>query len=32
MAVTGLAIGWRIRDGVLDGVLAFVLFLVSASR
>ncbi len=28
MAVTGLAIGWRIRGGVLDAVLAFVLILV----
>ena len=28
MAVTGLAIGWRIRGGVLDAALAFVLILV----
>jgi ABC transporter DrrB family efflux protein len=27
MALTGLLIGWRIRDGVLDGVLGFVLLL-----
>lgn len=27
MGVTGLLIGWRIRDGVVDGVLAFVLLL-----
>jgi ABC transporter DrrB family efflux protein len=27
MAVTGLAIGWRIRNGVLDAALAFGLFL-----
>ena len=28
MAVTGLCIGWRIRGGVLDAILAFVLILV----
>ncbi len=28
MAVTGLLIGWRIRDGVLDAALAFLLLLV----
>jgi len=28
MAVTGLCIGWRIRNGVVDAVLAFVLILV----
>ena len=28
MAVTGLCIGWRIRNGVLDAVLAFALILV----
>ena len=27
MAVTGLLIGWRIRNGVVDGVLAFLLLL-----
>jgi ABC-2 type transport system permease protein len=27
MALTGLLIGWRIRDGVVDGVLGFVLLL-----
>jgi ABC transporter DrrB family efflux protein len=27
MALTGLLIGWRIRDGVIDGVLGFVLLL-----
>ena len=27
MAVTGLAIGWRIREGLLDGALAFLLLL-----
>ena len=27
MALTGLLIGWRIRDGVADGVLAFALLL-----
>ncbi len=27
MAVTGLLIGWRIRDGVVNGVLAFLLIL-----
>ncbi|SNS32048.1 ABC-2 type transport system permease protein [Geodermatophilus saharensis] len=27
MAVTGLLIGWRIRDGVVDGVLGFALLL-----
>jgi len=27
MALTGLVVGWRVRNGVLDGVLAFVLFL-----
>jgi ABC transporter DrrB family efflux protein len=27
MAVTGLLIGWRIRDGFVDGVLAFLLLL-----
>ena len=28
MAVTGLAIGWRIRGGVAEAVLAFALILV----
>lgn len=28
MSATGLLIGWRIRDGVVDGVLAFLLLLV----
>jgi ABC-2 type transport system permease protein len=27
MALTGLLIGWRVRDGVVDGVLAFLLLL-----
>lgn len=27
MAVTGLLIGWRVRNGVVDGVLAFLLIL-----
>jgi ABC transporter DrrB family efflux protein len=27
MAVTGLLIGWRIRDGIINGVLAFLLIL-----
>lgn len=30
MALTGLLVGWRIRDGVLDAVLGFVLLLVFA--
>jgi ABC transporter DrrB family efflux protein len=27
MALTGLVVGWRVRNGVLEGVLGFVLFL-----
>ena len=30
MAVTGLAVGWRIRDGALDALIAFVLLLAFA--
>jgi ABC transporter DrrB family efflux protein len=27
MALTGLVVGWRVRNGIVDGVLAFALFL-----